>query len=139
MKRQIIIVLSLIGFAASLCAQQQIVVKCPECGHNITITLSVDGGAPQAIHDSTTTAPVGTPTQCKATTAKGTRCSRMAQAGSEYCWQHASKATTTGRPQTGTKPTTSTTSGGRCKAITKAGKQCSRAARSNGYCFQHGG
>ncbi len=28
-------------------------------------------------------------TQCAATTKKGTRCSRMASAGSAYCWQHA--------------------------------------------------
>lgn len=27
--------------------------------------------------------------QCMATTKKGTRCSRMAQPGSKYCWQHA--------------------------------------------------
>ncbi len=30
-------------------------------------------------------------------------------------------------------------SGGQCTAITKAGKRCSRAARSNGLCWQHGG
>lgn len=28
---------------------------------------------------------------------------------------------------------------GRCQAITKKGKQCSRKARSGGYCWQHGG
>jgi len=28
---------------------------------------------------------------------------------------------------------------GQCKAITKKGTRCSRAARSNGYCWQHGG
>lgn len=27
-------------------------------------------------------------TQCKATTKKGTRCSRMVNDGSGYCWQH---------------------------------------------------
>ena len=27
----------------------------------------------------------------------------------------------------------------RCSAITKAGSQCSRAPRSNGLCWQHGG
>ena len=26
-----------------------------------------------------------------------------------------------------------------CRAITKKGTRCSRAARSNGYCWQHGG
>lgn len=28
---------------------------------------------------------------------------------------------------------------GQCKAITKKGTRCSRAARSGGYCWQHGG
>jgi hypothetical protein len=28
---------------------------------------------------------------------------------------------------------------GRCMAITKKGTQCSRTARSKGYCWQHGG
>lgn len=28
---------------------------------------------------------------------------------------------------------------GQCKAITKKGSRCSRAAKSNGYCWQHGG
>ena len=28
-------------------------------------------------------------TRCQATTKKGTQCSRRAQAGSSYCWQHA--------------------------------------------------
>jgi methylphosphotriester-DNA--protein-cysteine methyltransferase len=41
---------------------------------------------------ATTVAPT-TPAQksdgrCEATTKKGTRCSRKAQAGSRYCWQH---------------------------------------------------
>ena len=30
-------------------------------------------------------------------------------------------------------------SGGRCGATTKKGSQCSRSAKSNGYCWQHGG
>jgi hypothetical protein len=28
---------------------------------------------------------------------------------------------------------------GQCKAITKKGSRCSRSAKSNGFCFQHGG
>lgn len=28
---------------------------------------------------------------------------------------------------------------GECRAITKKGTRCKRAARSNGYCWQHGG
>lgn len=35
-----------------------------------------------------------------------------------------------------TKPATSY---GRCGATTKKGTQCSRSAKSNGYCWQHGG
>ncbi|RYY95195.1 MAG: hypothetical protein EOO11_16355 [Chitinophagaceae bacterium] len=31
------------------------------------------------------------------------------------------------------------TAGGRCGATTKKGTQCSRSARSGGYCWQHGG
>lgn len=31
------------------------------------------------------------------------------------------------------------TNGGQCMATTKAGKRCSRSARTNGYCWQHGG
>lgn len=35
------------------------------------------------------TPPVSTTrTQCRATTKKGTQCSRMAAAGASYCWQH---------------------------------------------------
>lgn len=30
-------------------------------------------------------------------------------------------------------------SGGQCKATTKKKTRCSRAAKSNGYCWQHGG
>jgi hypothetical protein len=33
----------------------------------------------------------------------------------------------------------SPTSYGRCGATTKKGTQCSRSAKSNGYCWQHGG
>jgi regulator of replication initiation timing len=33
--------------------------------------------------------------QCKAITKAGTQCSRMASEGSEFCWQHQSKDTTT--------------------------------------------
>ena len=33
----------------------------------------------------------------------------------------------------------SSSNSGRCQAITKKGFQCSRSARSGGYCWQHGG
>lgn len=120
-------------------AQRQITITCPECGHAIKVSISVDGAA-MAVHEGTPA--VTTSGQCKATTAKGTQCSRIAQEGSAYCWQHAGKvgtqqntATTTSRP---TK-SASTASGGRCRATTKSGSRCTRTARSNGYCWQHGG
>ena len=37
------------------------------------------------------------------------------------------------------KSTSTPTSYGQCKAITKKGTRCSRSARANGYCWQHGG
>lgn len=39
------------------------------------------------VQKSTTTSPSGDG-QCQAITKKGTRCSRKAQSGSAYCWQH---------------------------------------------------
>lgn len=125
------------GFILSVAvhAQQQITITCPECGHAIKVYISVDGAA-ASVHEGT---PVtATSGQCKAITAKGTQCSRKAQDGSEYCWQHAGKV---GTQQTTTTPkkSTNTASSGRCRATTKSGSRCSRTARSNGYCWQHGG
>jgi len=37
------------------------------------------------------------------------------------------------------KTNTSDNYSGQCMAITKKGTRCSRRARSNGYCWQHGG
>ena len=51
---------------------------------------SAPAASPSA--DSAAAAPAGTPSngrsQCAATTKKGTRCKRKAQAGREYCYQH---------------------------------------------------
>ncbi|MDD5089113.1 MAG: hypothetical protein PHI18_10010 [bacterium] len=38
--------------------------------------------------DATSLAPSAPRHQCEAITKKGTRCKRMAQPGSKYCWQH---------------------------------------------------
>lgn len=135
--KQLLLAISL-AFSVSVHAQQQITITCPKCGHAIKVSISVDGAA-AAIHDNDSI--VATSGQCKAITARGTQCSRKAQDGSDYCWQHAEKA---GKNQTTTstsKPTksVSTPSGGRCRATTKSGTRCSRTARSNGYCWQHGG
>lgn len=135
--RQILLVISLM-LSVVAHAQQQITITCPECGHAIKVSINVDGAA-TAIHEGAQVA--ATSGQCQATTAKGTLCSRKAQDGSEYCWQHAGKSVT---PQTTTttstiKKSTSSASGGRCRATTKSGSRCSRNANSNGYCWQHGG
>jgi len=37
---------------------------------------------------STTTPKTGERIRCQATTQKGTQCSRLAEVGSSYCWQH---------------------------------------------------
>ena len=37
------------------------------------------------------------------------------------------------------QPVPSTSGHGKCNAVTKKGAQCSRNAKSNGYCWQHGG
>lgn len=133
-------VLLAFGFIISIVvhAQQQITVTCPECGHQIKVSISIDDAA-TAVHEAATA--VTTSGQCKATTAKGTQCSRKAQEGSEYCWQHADKA---GTQQTTTSTSTpaksmNAASGGRCRATTKSGSKCTRTAKSNGYCWQHGG
>ena len=96
--------------------------------------------------------------QCQAITKKSTQCSRKAQAGSSYCWQHRptnenqSKSTSepsikgtsqTGKKEIIQKQTTQQnkeTYSGQCQSITKNGKQCSRKAKAGSrYCLQHGG
>lgn len=135
--RQILLAISMM-LSIAVHAQQQITIICPKCGHTIKVSISVDGDT-TAVHRDTPT--ITTSGQCKATTAKGTQCSRKAQDGSEYCWQHASKAKNQQTTRTTSTPTkrTNIASGGRCRATTKSGSRCSRAARSNGYCWQHGG
>ena len=134
--RKILLVISLI-FSIVVHAQQQVTINCPECGHAIKVSISAEGKA-TAVHNNKNM--VVSNNQCKATTNKGTQCSRKAQDGSDYCRQHASKArnketTTTSTP---TKAMSSA-SGGRCRATTKSGSRCRRTARSNGLCWQHGG
>lgn len=72
--------------------------------------------------------------RCKAITKSGKQCSRMAKDDSGFCWQHKGSQSTSS-----TTTTTYSSSGGRCRAKTKSGRQCSRSARSNGFCWQHGG
>jgi hypothetical protein len=53
--------------------------------------------------------------RCKAITQSGNQCSRMAEAGSDYCWQHKNKQSNNQNTQTSTpsKNTTSYDSGSR--------------------------
>jgi len=46
-----------------------------------------------------------------------------------YCYDAHIKSSSSSTP----------TTNGQCLAITKKGTQCSRKAKSNGYCWQHGG
>lgn len=129
----------------SVCAKAQIIIDCPECGHKITLYITTgDSTKIKAVHDTTpnnqTATSDGTSKQCQATTKAGTQCSRQAIQGQDYCWQHAAnKYSQTSSEKATTSQQTTTGGGGRCKAITKAGTRCSRSARSNGYCWQHGG
>ena len=53
--------------------------------------MVVSGTGKQALQDTTKQALTeqgATPGRCNAITSKGTQCSRTADVGSEYCWQH---------------------------------------------------
>lgn len=63
--------------------------------------------------------------QCKATTKKGTQCSRQAKRDG-LCTQHWKMKNMSAAE--------------RCQATTRAGKQCSRKkSTGSNYCWQHGG
>lgn len=47
------------------------------------------GPTPSALRPSSAAKPVTKSDRCAASTQKGARCSRKAQAGGPYCWQHA--------------------------------------------------
>lgn len=139
MKVKFVLLFAICLLSLKIHSQQQIVIKCPECGKDINITIGVSGVA-TAVH--TVGESVAKTNQCKATTAKGTQCTRSAQEGSEFCWQHTEKTTSKVSNTTVSHSAASTinaTSGGRCRATTKAGTRCTRTASRNGYCWQHGG
>ena len=130
---------AIVSIAQVLNNKQEIIIKCPQCGHNIVVSINVNGTT-IATHEGDS---IANPGRCQATTLKGTQCSRNAVAGSKYCTQHKnmygnSQGSTSSSSNTSTN-SSSTTSGGQCRATTKAGKRCSRPAKSNGYCWQHGG
>ncbi len=60
---------------------------------------------PQNLVGETTESPQ-TSGQCKAITSKGTQCSRKADAGSEYCWQHKSTYEPNSTPSKAVSPPT---------------------------------
>lgn len=131
-------------FMLAILAKSQVVISCPECGHKITIYITTgDSTKVTAVHETTKEADKAVASgRCQATTKAGTQCSRNASNGSKFCWQHANQSGTTATKQTtsSNRSTSSASSGGgQCKARTKKGTRCSRAARSNGYCWQHGG
>jgi colicin import membrane protein len=74
--------------------------------------MIASGSGKQGIQDSTkqglTTNPGAAPGRCKAITSKGAQCSRTADVGSEYCWQHKK----TYEPNSTTPTKSSGTSGG---------------------------
>lgn len=69
---------------------------------------------------------------------KGNQCLRQVVSGSIYCSRHSIKKTTT-TSNRASSFYSSGSGGGQCNAITRKGRRCSRSARSNGYCWQHGG
>lgn len=63
--------------------------------------------------------------KCKATTQKGTQCTRVAKKDG-YCTQHYNM-----------HHSGKSTNGVQCKASTQEGNRCSRRAVNGGYCTQH--
>ena len=69
-------------------------------------------------------------------------CSNCSQC--KWCWGGSTcgvceKKPTYNKPLSGSQKKESTGYTGQCQAVTKKGMQCSRKAKSNGYCWQHGG
>jgi hypothetical protein len=59
-----------------------------------------------------------------------------------YCYKNqtqAPSAVETSQPPASRSLKSSAEMDSQCRAITKKGTRCSRRARSNGYCWQHGG
>lgn len=104
----------------------QVYVTCPDCGRKFAVNEGL-------VQTDSSPKKTSSTTQCKAITQKGTQCSRKAQNGSEYCWQHDKESSS--QKQSSTQQ--STTSSGQCRATTKSGSRCSRKATNNGYCWQH--
>lgn len=62
---------------------------CSVCGSSpVDASGLVATPAPTASGRSGASATTSSPGRCQATTKKGTQCSRKAQPGSQYCWQH---------------------------------------------------
>ena len=139
MKKNLLFIVITVVYSLSLYAQQKITTQCPHCGHNINITISKEE-AVSALQENQDTA-IGK--QCAAITQKGTKCTRTAKVGSNYCAQHSLKnpsSQTTPKSTEKNKSTSRLKSGssGQCIATTKSGRRCSRRANSSGYCWQHG-
>ena len=85
--------------------------------------------------------PQSAATQCQATTQKGAQCKRVAQSGSNYCWQHqGTTAKDSEEKAKEDKKERPKAVSSQCQATTKKGTQCKRKAKSGSdYCWQHGG
>lgn len=68
--------------------------------------------------------------QCAAKTKKGTRCKNKSVKNTKYCQVHQGKLATK-------NAFFSSSDIKLCKAKTRAGSQCSRVAKTSGYCTQH--
>jgi hypothetical protein len=62
---------------------------CKICRPPVPAAASQSAAAEPRSSPPASAAPAPRSTRCQATTKKGTQCSRSAQAGSSYCWQHA--------------------------------------------------
>lgn len=70
------------------------------------------------------------PGQCKAITSKGTQCSRTADVGSEYCWQHKATYEPNSTPTNAVSPTKSSGSSG---GSTGSGREIHTGPRGGKY------
>lgn len=89
---------------------------------------------------------------CKGTTSKGTKCTREAEPGYNFCYYHLTQDPNVKQCEAKTKKSTRCKfpaekgskycklhdpSAVKCKATTKKGTKCSRPAQTQGYCSQH--
>ena len=95
--------------------------------------LVASGSGKQSIADTTSQKSVintSAPGKCKAITSKGTQCSRTADAGSEYCWQHKATYEPNSTPSNAVSPSKSSGSSG---GATGSGREIHTGPRGGKY------